>query len=82
MGSWQASIIPTNIRARYTSWQVIASTVASMVMGLLVGCYIDSFAETDKQQSFFYILAADAIVDEAIITKVWTGIGVYPAAIA
>ena len=62
LGSWQASIIPANIRARFTSRQVIVSTLVSMVVGFSVGRYIDSFAEVDKQQSFVYLLAASTVI--------------------
>ena len=62
LGGWQASVIPANIRARYTSRQVIISAVASMVVGFLVGRYIDSFVEADKQQSFIYILASSTVI--------------------
>jgi MFS family permease len=56
-GSWQATLIPAEIRAQFTSKQVIAGSLAAMAAGLITGHYLDAFAEADKQRAFLYLFA-------------------------
>lgn len=66
-GSWQATLIPENIRARFTSRQVIVGTLTAMVAGLATGRYLDAFAEVDKQRAFIYLFAFSIIVGLASV---------------
>lgn len=56
-GSWQANLIPENIRARFTSRQITVSTLTSMVAGLLVGRYIDSLDQAARQEGIMQVFA-------------------------
>jgi MFS family permease len=66
-GGWQASVIPANIRARFTSRYNIVSTLVGMVVGYLVGLYIDAFTEADKQLGFTYLFSGSTVVALASI---------------
>ena len=66
-GSWQATLIPENMRARFTSRQVIVGTLTAMVAGLVTGHYLDAFAEMDKQRAFTYLFAASLTVGLASV---------------
>ncbi|MSR82546.1 MAG: MFS transporter [Candidatus Latescibacteria bacterium] len=66
-GSWQATLIPENMRARFTSRQVIVGTLTAMVAGLATGHYLDACAEADKQRAFTYLFAASLAVGLASV---------------
>jgi MFS family permease len=54
---WLASVIPVNIRARFTSRQTIVSSLVGMVAGVLAGRFVDWFAEEEKATAFIIIFA-------------------------
>lgn len=66
-GSWQATLIPEDMRARFTSRQVIVGTLTAMVAGLATGRYLDAFAEADKPRAFTYLFALSTVVGLASV---------------
>ena len=63
--TWIANTVPEKTRARFTSDQIIVSSIVAIIFGFFVGRFIDLYPEADKLEAFRWVFGVGAVIGAA-----------------
>ncbi len=75
--SWVAGTVPENIRARFTSRQIIVSSLAGMAVGVLTGRFVDWVPDEEKLTAFVVVFCVGTLF--GIIAPLFLKRAPYPS---